>query len=51
MTSLLDFFNTITGLNLNINNPVVLVLVCVFGFLILYNIVHVIFGSFTNLFK
>lgn len=46
MSNLIEFFNTVTGLDvLNIgSNPVKYVIV-VFGFLICYDVVHIVFGS------
>lgn len=45
MTTLLEFFQNVTGITLNMNNDIVLGLVLVFGFLIVYDIIHIIFGS------
>lgn len=48
MQTLLEFFQNVTGITLNMNNDIVLSLVIVFGFLIVYDIIHIIFGSTFN---
>ena len=45
MTTLLEFFQNITGIQLNLNNDIVLALVIVFGFLICYDVIHIVFSS------
>ncbi len=45
MTTLLEFFENVTGITLNMNNDIVLTLVIIFSFLIVYDIIHIIFGS------
>lgn len=45
MSSFLDFFNEITGITLNLDNDITLALVIVFGFLICYDIIHIVFSS------
>lgn len=45
MSNLIDFFQTITGLSLDWSNPALQVLACVCGFVIVYDVVHSVFGS------
>ena len=46
MTTLVDFFNTVTGLDvLNIGFDPIKYVIVVFGFLICYDVVHIVFGS------
>lgn len=45
MTTLIDFFETITGMTLNMDNDVTAALVIIFGFFIVYDIIHIVFSS------
>lgn len=44
MSNLLEFFNTLTGLSLP-SEPLFTALLVIFGFLIVYDVIHIIFGS------
>lgn len=45
MNTIVEFFEQITGISLNLSHNPTLVLVLVFGFLIVYEIIHIVFGS------
>ena len=45
MTTLVEFFQNITGIQLNLNNDIVLSLVIIFGFFICYDVIHIVFSS------
>ena len=46
MSTLVEFFNTVTGLDvLNIGSDPIKYVIVVFGFLICYDVVHIVFGS------
>lgn len=45
MTTLLEFFENITGITLNMDNNITFALVIIFGFFIVYDIIHIVFSS------
>lgn len=45
MTNFIDFFESITGLSLDWSLPPLQALALICGFIIVYDIVHIVFGS------
>lgn len=44
MSNLIEFFETITGLTIP-ESPVFTALIVLFGFMIVYDVIHIVFGS------
>lgn len=46
MANLIEFFNNITGLDvLNLGNSPIKFLIVAFAFVIVYDVIHIVFGS------
>ena len=46
MSTLIEFFNNVTGLDvLNIGNSPINFLIVAFAFVIVYDVIHIVFGS------
>ncbi len=46
MSTLIEFFNNVTGLDvLSLGNNPIHFLIVVFGFVIVYDVIHIVFGS------
>lgn len=46
MSTLIEFFNNVTGLDvLNLGNSPIHFLIVVFAFVIVYDVIHIVFGS------
>lgn len=44
MTNLIEFFETLTGLTIP-ESPIFTALIVLFGFIIVYDVIHIVFGS------
>lgn len=44
-TTLTEFFNIITGMGIDMDNPIHAGLMLTFGFLIVYDVIHILFSS------
>lgn len=45
MNNLIEFFETLIGFDFPVNEPLFMALAVIFGFLIVYDVIHIVFSS------